>query len=62
MIAHTHHMVNGLRVELSAEEAAELDARVAAYVPPTESVPAAPTKEQLLAELQTLTAKINALE
>lgn len=62
MIAHTHHMVNGLRVELSAEEAAELDARVAAYVPPTESVPAAPTKEQLLAQLNAIAAQIQALE
>ncbi|NDD55208.1 hypothetical protein EBZ39_15320 [bacterium] len=61
MIAHTHHMVNGLRVELSAEEAAELNARVAAYVPPAEPLPA-PTKEQLMAELAALTAKIQALE
>jgi hypothetical protein len=46
-------------VNLTAEEIAELEARAAAYVPPV--VPA-PTKEQLLAELQALTAKINALE
>jgi hypothetical protein len=58
MIAHTHHMVNGLRVELSAEEAAELDARVAAYVPPT---PPAPTKEELLAQLNALQAQIQEL-
>lgn len=45
-------------VNLTAEEIAELEARAAAYVEPT--VPA-PTKEQLLAELQALTAKINAL-
>jgi Mn-containing catalase len=45
-------------VDLTAEEIAEVEARAAAYVPPT---PAAPTKEQLLAELQALTAKINAL-
>jgi hypothetical protein len=37
----------------------QLDAAWASYVPPT---PAAPTKEQLLAELQALTAKINSLE
>ena len=47
------------QVDLTAEEIAELEARAAAYVPPT--VPA-PTKEQLLAELQVLTTKINALE
>jgi hypothetical protein len=46
------------QVNLTAEEIAELEARAAAYVEPT--VPA-PTKEQLLAELQALTAKINAL-
>jgi hypothetical protein len=47
-------------VDLTVEEIVEVQARAAAYVPPT--APAAPTKEQLLAELQTLTAKINALE
>ena len=46
-------------VDLTAEEVAEFEACAAAYVPPTQP---APTKEQLLAELQTLTAKINALE
>jgi hypothetical protein len=46
------------QVNLTAEEIAEAQARAAAYVEPT--VPA-PTKEQLLAELQALTAKINAL-
>jgi hypothetical protein len=46
------------QVNLTAEEIAEVQARAAAYVEPT--VPA-PTKEQLLAELQALTAKINAL-
>jgi hypothetical protein len=45
-------------VDLTAEEIAELEAQAAAYVEPT---PPAPTKEQLLAELQALTAKINAL-
>jgi len=52
-------MVNGERVDLTPEEIAEFEARDAAYVPPT--APPAPTKEQLLAELQALTAKINAL-
>jgi hypothetical protein len=46
-------------VPFTAEEEAEWDAMEAAYVEPT--APAAPTKEQLLAELQALTAKINAL-
>ena len=34
---------------------------IAAYVAPVIVTPPAPTKEQLLAELQALTAKINAL-
>jgi ADP-ribose pyrophosphatase YjhB (NUDIX family) len=46
-------------IPFTAQEEAEWDAREAAYVPPT-PIPA-PTKEQLLAELQALTAKINAL-
>jgi hypothetical protein len=46
-------------IPFTAEEEAEWDAKEAAYVPRTE--PAAPTKEELLAELQALTAKINAL-
>jgi hypothetical protein len=53
-----HATVNG-NVPFTPEEEAEWDAMEAAYVPPTE--PPAPTKEQLLAELQALTAKINAL-
>lgn len=59
MNTHTHKMVNGVSVALSLEEIAELEARDAAFVPPT--APPAPTKEQLLAELQALTAKIQAL-
>ncbi len=51
-------MINGVRVDLTPAEIAELEARDAAYVPP---VAPTPTKEQLLAELQALTAKINAL-
>ena len=50
--------VNG-PVPFTPEEEVEWDAMEAAYVPPT--APPAPTKEQLLAELQALTAKINAL-
>jgi len=55
---YTHKIVDGVRVDLTPEEIAELEARDAAYVEP---VKPAPTKEQLLAELQALTAKINAL-
>ena len=47
------------QVNLTAEEIAEVQARTAAYVPP--AAPPAPTKEQLMAELQVLTAKIQAL-
>jgi hypothetical protein len=47
------------QVDLTAEEIAELEIRAAAYVEP---IKPAPTKEQLLAELQALTAKINAME
>lgn len=54
-----HHMTSSGAIPFTAQEEAEWDAKEAAYVPPTE--PAAPTKEQLLAELQALTAKINAL-
>ena len=48
-----------VQVPYTAQEEAEWEAMRAAYVPP---VKPAPTKEQLLAELQVLTAKINALE
>lgn len=48
------------RVDLTPEEIAELEARAAAYVPPT--APPAPTKEQLLAQLNALAAQIQALE
>jgi hypothetical protein len=54
-----HHMTPNGPVPFTPEEEAEWDAMEAAYVPSTE--PPAPTKEQLLAELQALTAKINAL-
>ena len=54
-----HHMTSNGPVPFTPEEEAEWDAMEAAYVPPTE--PPAPTKEELLAELQALTAKINAL-
>lgn len=46
------------QVNLTAEEIAELEARAAAYVEP---VKPAPTKEQLLAQLNAIAAQINAL-
>ena len=58
-MARFHATVNG-NVPFTPEEEAEWDAMDAAYVPPT--APTAPTKEQLMAELAALTAKINALE
>ena len=58
---YTHKIVNGEQVPLTQEEIAELEARDAAYVPPTAPEPE-PTKEQLMAELAALTAKIQALE
>ena len=47
------------QVDLTAEEIAEVNARAAAYVEP---IPPAPTKEQLLAQLNALSAQIQALE
>ena len=55
-----HKLVNGTRVELTAEEIAEVSERQAAYVPPTPAP--APTKEQLMAQLAALSAQIQALE
>lgn len=46
------------QVDLTAEEIAELNARKIAYVEPT---PATPTKEELLAQLNVLSAQIQAL-
>jgi hypothetical protein len=46
------------QAEFTAEELAEWNARELAYVEPT---PAAPTKEQLLAQLNALSAQIQAL-
>ena len=53
-----HATVQG-NVPFTAEEEAEWDAMEAAYVPPTEVTP---TKEQLLAQLNALSAQIQALE
>lgn len=47
------------QVNLTVEEIAELEARAAAYVEP---IKPAPTKEQLLAQLNALSAQIQALE
>ena len=55
-----HHMTSNGPVPFTPEEEAEWDAMEAAYVPPTE--PPAPTKEQLLAQLNALSAQIQALE
>ena len=57
---HTHKIVDGVRIDLTAEEIAEITAQQAAYVPP-EPAPA-PTKEQLMAQLNALSAQIQALE
>jgi len=54
-----HHMTAEGPVPFTAEEEAEWDAMELAYVPPI--APTELTKEQLFAELQALTAKINAL-
>jgi hypothetical protein len=59
MSQYTHKMVNGERVDLTPEEIAEFEARDAAYVPPI--APPAPTKEQLLAQLNSIAAQIQAL-
>lgn len=47
------------QVDLTTEEIAELEARAAAYVEP---IKPAPTKEQLLAQLNAIAAQIQALE
>ena len=61
MSIHTHKLVNGEVIPLTQEEILELEAIDAAHVA-DEIVSPTPTKEQLLAELQALTAKIQALE
>ena len=57
---YTHKIVDGVRVDLTSEEIRALEARDAVYVEPTP--PPAPTKEELLAQLNALAAKIQALE
>ena len=46
-------------IPFTAQEEAEWDAMVSAYVPPIE--PPTPTKEELLAQLQALQVQIQAL-
>ena len=55
-----HHMTAEGPVPFTAEEETEWDAREAAYVPLV-SAPA-PTKEELLAQLNAIAAQIQALE
>jgi len=45
-------------IPFTAEEEAEWDAKEAAYVPPTQP---APTKEELMAQLNAIAAQIQAL-
>ena len=47
---YTHKFVDGVRINLTSEEIAELEARDAAYVAPVVTAPAAPTKEDLLSQ------------
>jgi len=54
-----HHMTAEGPVPFTAEEEAEWDAREAVWVPRTE--PGAPTKEELLAQLNAIAAQIQAL-
>jgi len=54
-----HHMTAEGPVPFTAQEEAEWDAREAAYVPPVASP--APTKEELLAQLNAIAAQIQAL-
>lgn len=56
-----HKIVNGERVELTPVEVEELQTRAAQVIRPITPAPA-PTKEQLLAQLQALQAQIQALE
>jgi len=56
-----HHMTSNGPVPFTAEEEAARDAEEAAWVAQQAQPAPAPTKEELLAELQALTAKINAL-
>jgi hypothetical protein len=52
-------MIDGVLIDLTPQEQAARDAEAAAYVEP---IKPAPTKEQLLAQLNALSAQIQALE
>ena len=54
-----HHMTAEGPIPFTDEEEAEWDAQEAAYVPIT--TPPAPTKEELLAQLNAIAAQIQAL-
>lgn len=51
---------NGVVRDATPEEIAQRESDIEAYVPPTE--PPTPTKEQLMAQLNALSAQIQALE
>ena len=55
-----HHMTSNGPVPFTAEEEAARDAEEAAYVP--RAAPPAPTKEELLAQLNVIAAQIQAME
>lgn len=57
-----HHMTVNGPVPFTAEEEAARDAEEAAWAAQQAQPAPAPTKEQLMAELAALTAKIQALE
>lgn len=57
-----YHATAEGNIPFTPEEEAEWDAMEADFVPPTPQVKPQPTKEELLAQLQVLTAQINALE
>jgi len=57
-----HHMTEDGPVPFTTEEEAEWDAREAAWELQQSQPAPAPTKEELLVELNALTAKIQALE
>ena len=56
-----HHMTAEGPIPFTAEEEAARDVEEAAWATQQATPAPAPTKEELLAELQALTAKINAL-
>jgi hypothetical protein len=59
---YTHKIVDGMRVDLTPEEIAAREAQDAEWAAQQAQPAPAPTKEQLLAQLQALQAQIQALE